>query len=76
MNNRQKFLQCKEKLIISTQFSDFGLSDDTKFFTDDIVNDSEFLKASKGIALNYENFRTVHNEYLKQKQKERTSIIT
>ena len=76
LNNRQKFLQCKEKLIISTQFSDFGLSDDTKFFTDDIVNDSEFLKASKGIALNYENFRTVHNEYLKQKQKERTSIIT
>ena len=76
MNNRQKFLQCKEKLIISTLFSDFGLSDDTKFFTDDIVNDSEFLKASKGIALNHENFRTVYNEYLRQKQKERTSIIT
>ena len=76
LNNRQKFLQCKEKLIISTLFSDFGLSDDTKFFTGDIVNDSEFLKASKGIALNYENFRTVYNEYLRQKQKERTSIIT
>ena len=41
LNNQQKFLQCKEKLIISTLFSDFGLSDDTKFFTDDIVNDSE-----------------------------------
>ena len=41
LNNQQKFLQCKEKLIISTLFSDFDLSDDTKFFTDDIVNDSE-----------------------------------
>ena len=66
LNNREKFLQCKEKLMISTLFSDFGLSDDTKFFTDDIVNDSEFLKALKGIALNNENFRTVYNEYLKQ----------
>ena len=62
--------------MISTLFSDFGLSDDTKFFTDDIVNDSEFLKALKGIALNYENFRTVYNEYLKQKQKERTSVLS
>ena len=62
--------------MISTLFSDFGLSDDTKFFTDDTVNDSEFLKALKGIALNYENFRTVYNEYLKQKQKERTSVLS
>ena len=76
LNNREKFLQCKEKLMISTLFSDFGLSDDTKFFTDDTVNDSEFLKALKGIALNYENFRTVYNEYLKQNQKERTSVLS
>ena len=62
--------------MISTLFSDFGLSDDTKFFTDDTVNDSEFLKALKGIALNYENFRTVYNEYLKQNQKERTSVLS
>ena len=62
--------------MISTLFSDFGLSGDTKFFTDDTVNDSEFLKALKGIALNYENFRTVYNEYLKQKQKKRTSILS
>ena len=59
-----------------TLFSDFGLSDDTKFFTDDIVNDFEFLKALKGIALNYENFKTVYNEYLKQKQKEETSVLS
>ena len=75
LNNREKFLQCKEKLI-STLFSEFGLSDDTKFFPDDIVKDSEFLKALKGIALNYDNFRTVYNEYLKQKQKERTSVLS
>ena len=25
LNNREKFLQCKEKLMISTLFSDFGL---------------------------------------------------
>ena len=62
--------------MISTLFSDFGLSDNTKFFTDDTVNDSEFLKALKGIALNYENFRTVYNEYLKQNQKERTSVLS
>ena len=62
--------------MISTLFSDFGLSDDTKFFTDDIVNDSEFLKALKGTALNSENFRTVYNENLKQKQKERTSVLS
>ena len=62
--------------MISILFSDFGLSDYTKFFTDDIVNDSEFLKALKGIALNYENFRTVYYEYLKQKQKERTSVLS
>ena len=59
-----------------TLFSDFGLSDDTKFFTDDIVNDSEFLKALKGIALNYENFKIVYNEYLKEKQKEETSVLS
>ena len=59
-----------------TLFSDFGLSGDTKFFTDDIVNDSEFLKALKGIALNYENFKTVYNEYLKEKQKEETSVLS
>ena len=75
LNNREKFLQCKEKLI-STLFSEFGLSDDTKFFPDDIVKDSEFLKALNGIALNYDNFRTVYNEYLKQKQKERTSVLS
>ena len=34
------------------------------------------LKALKVIALNYENFRTVYNEYLKQKQKERTSVLS
>ena len=50
--------------MISALFSDFGLSDDTKFLTDDIVNDSEFLKALKGITLKFENFRTVYNEYL------------
>ena len=76
LNNREKFLQCKEKLMISTLFSDLGLSEDTEFFTDDIVTDSEFLKALKGIALNYENFRTVYNEYLKQNQKERTSVLS
>ena len=62
--------------MISTLFSDFGVNDDTKFFTDDIVNDSEFLKALKGTALNSENFRTVYNENLKQKQKERTSVLS
>ena len=41
--------------MISTLYSDFGLNDDTKIFTDDNVNDSELLKALKGIALNYEN---------------------
>ena len=51
LNNREKFLQCKEKLMISTLFSDFGLRGDTKFFADNIVNDSEFLKALKGITL-------------------------
>ena len=76
LNNREKFLQCKEKLMISTLFSDLGLSEDTEFFTDDIVTDSEFLKALKGIALNYENCRTVYNEYLKQKQKKRASILS
>ena len=48
--------------MISTLFLDFDLSDNTTFFTDDIVNDSEFLKALKGIGLNYENFKTVYNE--------------
>ena len=76
LNNREKLLQCKEKLMTSTLCSDFGLNDDTKFFTDDNVNDSELLKASKGIALNYENFRTVYNEYLKQKQRERTFVLS
>ena len=51
LNNQEKFLQCKEKLMISTLFSDFGLRGDTKFFADNIVNDSEFLKALKGITL-------------------------
>ena len=76
LKNREKFVQCKEKLMISTLFLDFDLSGNTTFFTDDIVNDSEFLKALKGIALNYENFRTVYNEYLKQKQKERTFVLS
>ena len=51
LNNQEKFLQCKEKLMISTLLSDFGLRGDTKFFADNIVNDSEFLKALKGIPL-------------------------
>ena len=60
----------------STLFSDFGVNGNTKFFTDDIVNYSEFLKALKGIARNSENFRIVYNDYLKQKQKERTSVLS
>ena len=43
LTDREKYLQSKERLMISTLFSDFGLNDDNPFFTEDIVNDPDFL---------------------------------